>query len=221
MKLKIPGLIAYIGGLLVALVLVFYGAAFLIQYVPLFIQYLSSGSVTPETVISQIFFMSAFLLLAIEGLTHLPIAIKGLKASLITGDNDKIVKGTAKLFFVTGIFGLLLVFVVAAMYYFETGIFFISSWTDLVFSGVIIVLYIIGLIFYRGDLRVVSIVLFSVAPVVQLVKLIMGGLTTGVDTLTNVMNILRFVSFAILSGGTILLYVFAIIHVIVDKKAQE
>ena len=224
MKLKLPGLLAFIGGILVALVLMAYGGFFLADLIPYYIQYFTSAGTPPtfEDIISVILFLSVFILLVVMGLMFLPVCIKGIRLSLNGQDDDKVVKLNAKLFAYVGIFGILTVIIVAFMNFFSLGTFEISSWTDLIFSAIIVVLYIVGVALYKGDARFVSLILFAVTPVFQLIKLILGGLVmAGVDTMTRVFNILQFVAFALFSGGAILLYVFAMIGVIRGKGNKE
>lgn len=223
MKLKLLGLLAFIGGILVALVLMAYGGYFLANLIPLYIQQFASAGTPPtfEDIISVILFLSVFVLLVVMGLMFLPVCIKGIRLSLNGQDDDKVVKLNAKLFAYVGIFGILTVIIVAFMNFFSLGTFEITSWSDLIFSAIIVVLYIVGVALYKGDARFVSLILFAVTPLFQLIKLILGGLVVGGDTMTQVFNILQFVAFALFSGGAILLYVFAMIGVIKGKGNKE
>lgn len=219
MKLKLPGALAYIGGLLVSLVLVAYGIIPLITYIPSFIQAIASDHPSVATILTTVFLFSVFVLTAAEGLTILPIAVKGLKTSLTGGDNDKIVKGTARIYSVSASYGILGVALVTAMNIIGGGG-IVIDWPTLIFNASIIVLFIVGSILYKGYNRLVSLILFAIAPVLQLISLI-GSLTAiSMDELTQVFNIIRFVSFALLAGGTIFLYVTAIIPIVGGKKGE-
>lgn len=219
MKLKLPGALAYIGGLLVSLVLVAYGVILLITYIPSFIQAIASEHPTVETIIATVFLLAAFVLIAAEGLTILPVAVKGLKTSLTGGDNDKIVKGTARIYSISASYGILGVALVTAMNIIGGGG-IVIDWTALIFNASVIVLFVVGSILYRGYSRLVSLILFAIAPVLQLISLIQSLTGFSVDGLTPVLNILRFVSFALLAGGTIFLYVTAIIPIVGGKKGE-
>lgn len=214
MKLKLPGLVTFIGGLLVAAVAIIAGVISGIQIVMALISYLGGGSPTVAGAMGYVEFLAAAILLVGEGILFLPHGIKGLVASLGAAEEDKLVKHSMGFFMVLAELSIATV-VLYLIFGLISGGFYLDVKT-LIFGVIALVLIIAGRMLAKSaSTKLVGVILMMIVPAVHLVQLFVVGVN-----FANVWDILNLVATAAMVGGTVWLLVYVLLNTLKGSKAE-